>query len=287
MPPLERRSGSGKKAAVIFIVAIVVLGAAYGLWSFATRPVPAPAVGFDFAAPSEVSVGDPFTFSVLYANSSTMALRNVSLAVALPAGVFFVGQSQNEQSMTVSLGDIAAGGSSSTDLTLIATAGAGNIVQVSSTLSYATDASGNKTFEISKQGNVAVGAPVIALKIIDARERFCGTEFRIGSFLSKYAATHPIDGVTLTMQYPGGFAFARGSPSPAFPGNTVWNLGPLAPGAGGTILITGAMNGKNTALYSISGTVTRTDFGGIVRSGGESGEHCDHCGAAHYKSGRE
>ncbi len=250
-----RRDGSGKKAAIISVIAIVVAAGAAGAWFFLNRPAPAPAVSLDFAAPSEVATGDPFALSVLYTNSSTVPLRNASLVVALPSGVFFSGQPASQQTETIALGDIAAGYSGEENVALLAAASASNVVQVSSTLSYVTDASRGVSFSTSNKTSFAVGAPVVSLAISAPTNVFAGQNFT--SVVSyKNVTAHPIDGVSIAMQYPQGFVFSSAAPTPAFPGNSIWNIGSLAQGAGGTITITGAVSGKSTALYSLSGTAS-------------------------------
>ena len=264
IPPVVSQpvgSGKGKRVAIMIGVALIVLAAAYGTWLFINRPVPAPIVGLAFAAPSEVPVGDPFGFSVLYNNSSTVALRNASLVITLPNGVFFVGQPQSVQTVTMPIGDVAAGDSSSTSVQLLVAAGSPDVAQISSALSYSTDASSGKSFTASYKGSITVNPSVIGLTISAPTNVFAGQ-----GFVTKvsYANTtdHPIDGVEITMQYPGGFTFTGGSPAPAFPENNVWKIDSLAPGASGNISITGTMNGKNTALYSLSGTAAETVSGG-------------------------
>ena len=84
---------------------------------------------------------------------------------------------------------------------------------------------------------------------------FAGQNFTTTVFY-KNTTGYPIDGARIMMQYPSGFTFAQATPTPAFPGNTVWNLGALAPGANGAIVITGNMAGQSTALYSMGGTAT-------------------------------
>lgn len=242
------------------MVAVVVLVAGYGIWFFNNQPAPAPAVGLDFASPNQISAGEPFTFSALYTNSSTVALRNASLAITLPDGVFFSGQLQSERTKTISLSDIAAGYSGKEDVTILATAAAGSVVQVSSTLSYATDASRGKLFGTSGEANFAVSAPVIGFTLSAPANVFAGQSFTT-EVSYRNVTTHPIDGVKITMQYPPGFSFVQASPTPAFPGNTIWNLGSLAAGTGGIIDISGTMNGQNTALYSLSGTVAESVSG--------------------------
>jgi Domain of unknown function DUF11 len=256
-PPLRP---SSKKSIITTIVAIVILAALGVVWFLNTRPVPAPAVGLDFAMPSQVASGDPFEFSVLSTNSSTVALRGASLAVTLPDGVFFVGQPESQRTETISVGDLSAGDSSSAELQLLTTANAGNVMQVSSTLSYATDASHGKLFSTSNQGSFAVLAPVIGLTISAPSHIFAGQNFT-AEISYENTADHAVNGAQVTMQYPDGFTLVMASPTPAFPGNTVWNLGVLAPGAEGTITIAGTMNGKNMTLYSFAGTATENVSG--------------------------
>ncbi len=261
LPPLGRAHGSGIKAFLIIFGVLVLLALAYGLWFFATRPVPAPAVNLDFAAPGEVAAGDPFILSILYANSSTVALRNVSLTVALPDGVFFSGKPQTERIATIPLDDITMGNSGKEDFTLLVATGTESVVQVSSTLSYTTDASRGNPFAASNRESIAVsGTPAIKFSILMPTNVFAGQNFATEISYANTAG-HPIDGARIVMQYPAGFTFTEASPTPAFPGNVAWNLGTLAPGAGGTILITGTMSGKDKALYSMSGTAAESVAG--------------------------
>lgn len=146
-----------KKTVIVALVVLVVLAAMIGIWYFSSRPVPAPVVTLNFAPVNEIAAGEPFTLSLLYVNSSTVALRNASLTVALPDGVFFAGQPQSERSATVSLGDITAGNSGRQDMTLLATSGAGAVLAVSSTISYATDTSHGALFSTSNTASLAVG----------------------------------------------------------------------------------------------------------------------------------
>ena len=257
----QETSASGKRIALIAVIAIVVIGIALGAWFFLTRPAPAPAVGLDAVAPSAVIAGNPFVFSVLYINSSTVTLRNASLAIALPDNVFFSGEPQSERVKTISLGDVAAGFSGSQDFTILAATAPGSVMQVSSTLSYATDASHGALFGTSYEAGIAVSAATIGLTISAPANVFAGQDFTTTVFY-KNTTGSPVDGAKITMQYPSGFTFTESSPTPAFPGNTVWNLGTLAPGASGTIVITGNMAGQSTALYSLAGTASE-DVSGV------------------------
>jgi hypothetical protein len=101
---------------------------------------------------------------------------------------------------------------------------------------------------------------VIDLTISPPSNVFAGQDFTT-KVSYKNVTDHPIDGVRITMQYPDGFAFTEASPIPAFPGDTIWNIGSVPAGGGGTILITGSMTGKNTALYSLSGTAAESIAG--------------------------
>jgi hypothetical protein len=259
-PSPAHAGGSGKKAAIIAIVVVVLLAAAGGAWFLLNRPVVAPAVGLDFASENQIAAGATTTFSVLYTNSSTVALRNTSLVISLPDGVFFSGQPDSERTATIALGDVAAGAAGKEDVTILGTSAAGSVVQVSSTLSYATDASRGVLFTTSKESSLAIGTPVIDLAISPPSNVFAGQDFTT-KVSYENATDHPIDGVKITMQYPDGFAFTEASPIPAFPGDTIWNIGTVPAGGGGTILITGSMTGKNTALYSLSGTAAESIAG--------------------------
>ena len=252
--------GSGKKVLIFSIIAVVALAAAGGAWFFLSRPVPAPAVSMGFAVPPQVPVGDPFALSVLYTNSSTVPLRNASLAIGLPAGVFFAGQPATQQAETVQIGDVAPGYSGTESISLVAAATAASVVHVSSTLSYATDASKGKLFSTSAGTSLAVGSPVLNLAISAPTNVFAGQDFT--SVISyQNASAHALSGVTISLQYPQGFSFVAATPTPAFPGNSSWNIGSLPQGGTGTITVAGSVSGKTSALYSLSGTAAENISG--------------------------
>lgn len=258
---VERPAGRGKTIAIVVTIGVVLIAGGAGAWFFLHRPAPAPVVSLNFAAPNEVSAGDSFMLSVLYRNSSTVPLRNASLVVSLPASLFFVGQPQNQKTETIAVGDVAPGYSGTEDLQLLAVAGGSSVGQVTAAMSYATDASRGATFSTSGGTSVAIGAPVLALAVTAPTNVFAGQDFT--SVISyKNTADHAISGVTVALQYPQGFTFVSATPTPAFPGNTTWNIGSVAQGGSGSLVITGTMTGQSTALYSLSGTVAE-NIGGL------------------------
>jgi len=245
-----------KKIGIIAGVAIVIIAILGVAIYFLTRPAPAPAVALDFAKPASVSGGNPFTFSVLYTNSSTVALRNAVLSLDLPAGVAV----SNGPSSTIPLGDIEGGFSGKQDFTLIATGNSGNIDHINATLVYTTDASKKASFTTSGATDIALGDPAIAFSVAAPATVFSGQNFNVViSYANK--TDHAIDDAKLTLTYPPAFTFTSGIPQPAFPGNTTWNLGALAVGASGKVTVTGSVSGQNSALYSITGTISEAVSG--------------------------
>lgn len=131
---------------------------------------------------------------------------------------------------------------------------------MSSTISYATDASRGALFSTSNTASIVVGSATIGLSVSAPVNVFSGQDFTtVVSY--RNTTNQEIGAMQITAQYPEGFAFTEASPTPAFPGNTVWNIGPLAAGADGTILITGNISGKNTASYPISALANITVSG--------------------------
>ena len=279
------RGMPGKKAAIITAVVVVVIAAAFGVWYFLNRPAVAPAVAFSSAVPSQpIVAGDPFTLSLLYTNSSTVALRNASLVVALPDGVFFTGEPQSERAETVSLGDVTAGDSGEKSVMLLATSNVGSVIGVSSTISYATDASRGVIFGVSNLASIAVGSGAIGLSVSAPANVFSGQDF--GTEISyRNTTAQEVDGAEITLQYPQGFTFTSSAPTPAFPGNTVWNIGTLAPGAAGKIIVTREYQRKeHRAIFHLRfGHAHR--FGHLVRRGVAGGECRDHGLAPYDKRG--
>lgn len=245
-------SGSGfspKKISIIILGVLAAIALLGGSLYFLNRPASAPAVALEFAQPASVVGGDPFVLSVLYTNSSTVALRNATLSLGLPSGV-----SASDMGSSVLLGDVAPGETSRKDFTLIATGNSGAIAHVSSTLSYTTDASKKTSFTTSNETSFVIGDPAIVFSIAAPVTVFGGQNFDVTiSYTNK--TSHSIDGAMLTMQYPPAFTFVSGNPQPAFPGNTIWNFGSLPAGGSGKVVVSGSLSGQNSALYSIAGKI--------------------------------
>ena len=161
--------------------------------------------------------------SVLYTNSSTVALRNASLAITLPDGVFFSGQSQREQTGDDAGWRCRCGKFKQYGCRAPRDGGRENVVQVSLTLSYATDASHGALFATSYQGNVTVDPPVIGLKISAPTNVFAGQDFEVNVSYQN-TTNQTIDGIGITMHIPWSLHLSRHHSRPRFPGKKdVWS----------------------------------------------------------------
>lgn len=71
-----------------------------------------------------------------------------------------------------------------------------------------------------------------------------------------------LDNVELSVIYPDGFSFGEASPAPGNSGQSVWDLGNIAPGAGGKVSLTGYLIGNigDTKTFMIAGDYTPGNF---------------------------
>ncbi len=80
-------------------------------------------------------------------------------------------------------------------------------------------------------------------------------EFRV-HYTSNARVT--FDNLSIRLDYPTGFIFSEATPG-AFVGNSIWNIGALAPGQGGTIIVKGVISGEEGEIKAFRGGLGEFD----------------------------
>ena len=265
-PSFFRRHGL-----IFFTVGIFILIALAAYIYYLLLPPPTPNVVVTFSDPGTVVLGEPFPLTVTVSNESKSVLQNADLNIALPAGIVLVGNdpAQPQAVVTESLGTLSSGTINPPQtvmLVAVASSGAaqlpGTTQPIGAKVTYQTASTAATQFQSSASTTISIGTQsALSLSYSAPSGIFSGQNFDI---LVNYTndTTSTLDGVQLTMQYPPAYHFVMSSTTaPAGAAENTWNLGTLAPGATGTLDITGNIVGPAQAQYSLTGTIGATFSG--------------------------
>ncbi len=253
-PP--RKSHAVLWASIVFF-AIFLAGVFY---IFFMRTPAGPNVAINFAPPSQILTGDPFSITVTISNYSSNILKGASLSILLPDNISFAAQGPSQRVMDQSLGDLGPGSVSPQTFTLIATGNPDSVQHLTAKLVYSTDASPKSQFETDGGADLLVGGPAIGLNFAAPSAIFSGQNF---SLVLGYTnnTSHAFQNVVLAAQYPPTFTFTGSTVPPSGIGNNTWDLGTVPAAGSGSITIMGNVVGPENASYALQGTLTG-DVGG-------------------------
>ena len=213
----------------------------------------APSIGLQFSKPDQVLVGDPFTLTISYLNTSSNILKNAALSVQLPTGVSFVGQAEDQRVMEQNLGDLGPNSLNKQDFTLIVTGNPASIEHVTAAVTYGNN---SKTqYESDGSVDIRVGDSAAILTFTAPTNIFSGQDFdTVVNYRNNTSKN--ITNAILQLQYPPNFTFTKSTVAPTIAGGSTWNLGTLPAGASGSFTVTGQIIGPEQSRYSINGTIT-------------------------------
>ncbi len=256
--PPHHRSFLGRWGLLLFGIGIVVIGGAAVVLVAYLKPPSQPATVFTIAPPPGVEVGVPFTLSLSAANDSRTDLSGAVVAVQLPQGVEFVGNGPSTQVQEYSLGDIASGAVASQSSTIIVTGAPSQLYAISAKLLYSTPETPSTTYETDQATSITPGPSTFSLSYSAPTNIVSGQSFPV---TVNYAnnGSQPIADARIALQYPPAYAFTTSS-VPTATGTAAslsfgtWDVGTLAPGQGGSFIVTGAIVGPSQAQYQLQGT---------------------------------
>jgi hypothetical protein len=230
----------------VFAVIIVVAAALF----YFLRPVPPPSVSVALFKPDKVFVGEPFPVSVSISNVSAEVLKGADLTLELPPDVIFAGAPASQKAGGWPLGDVASGTTVSESSTLIALGASQSVAHLTLRATYSAAAAPKTALETDGAADVSIGEPAVGVALAAPASVVAGSELQL---TAAYQNNTPdtLENFQLALTYPPAFAFESSSPM-ALSGGGIWNLGPLAPGASGTVAVTGVLTGVNSQSQASS-----------------------------------
>lgn len=264
--PPHRRSFMSRWGLWVFGIGIVVVIGGAAAAAIIMRPPGQPAATLTITPPSDITVGTPFTVSISAANNSNVALSNAVVALQLPQGVSFVGDDSSTQVKELPVGDLAPGAVTSETSTLIVTGPASQLYALSAKLLYGTQQTPSATYEIDQKTGFTPDASPFSLSYSAPTSIVSGQAFPVTVTYANNGSQTIAD-AKIVLQYPPAYTFqsssaplATGTPAVASSEGT-WELGQLAPGQGGSFIVTGAIVGPSQAQYQFTGTAYTAEGG--------------------------
>jgi|GEM_PF-207209 len=237
---------SMKKTFIIGGAIVVLLGGAT-LYYF-LKPV-RPDVGLSFSNPGQVRGGEPFSITVSYSNYSNAVLQNAKLSLAAPLGVSFLGMPEGQRVIEQSIGDIGPGSVSQQTFSLVVLGGTETVQRLTATIGYQT-ANSKAEFRNSADFDVPVGQPALGLTIAAPEKIVSGENFDV-TIAYQNNGSEDFKNLHLRVDYPPVFQFVK-SDAPPDRGKNYWNIGTLARGEAGKIVISGNAIGNEGSVFKIT-----------------------------------
>jgi len=242
------------KKIIIGLLVLLAIGAVAVGYYF-SRPAN-PDIGLEFPNLPQVLVGQPFKLEISLSNYSDKVIEDAKLAIILPDGVSFAGESPDQRVIEKTIGDMGPGSLNKQTFNLIVLSGSQSLKRVEAKLSYKTSGSPAQ-FENHSTVDISVGQAVLNLVFESPEKVFSGENFEVTVKYENNSA-EDIKNVHIKVDYPPIFKFQKASVEPD-KGNNYWNIGTLAKGESGGITIQGSAIGPADYHFSFAGTAS-ADF---------------------------
>ncbi len=247
--PRSRRSSEG---IIVGMICVVLIAGGFGLYKLFINPAPPQAnskISLEFSKPSQILIGEPFAVSVSISNYSDNVLKNAKLALFLPEGIYFVGQSDEQRVSEQVIGDIGPGSINQQTFNLLAVGG-NPTRRLEAKLNYSFSQTSVAQYESLALLDILINQPAVAINLGIPQSVFNGQDFEIKVSYSNNT-TREFKDVRLKLDYPPIFQFKRSTVSPEGAGNNSWQLGNIPAGSAGTISITGNVVGPEGSFFDI------------------------------------
>ncbi len=196
------------------------------------------------SGPENVNSSDITEFHIAYKNENRTKLRNAEIIVSYPQSFRPEGNSNSfrndASSSTISIGDIPSFGSGSVSFSGKFYGSRNSVAYLRSVLRYKPS---NLEAEFSSETQKSVNLRTSSLAVELDAPLTVSPQGEV-NYLVNYenAGDAELSNVRMKAMYPPGFSFWESVPRPA-EGDAVWYLGSIAPGAKGSIRITGSLAG--------------------------------------------
>ena len=206
--------------------------------------------------------GEELSLIIGITNKNDSPLDLADLVVEYPKGSSSgeADQSSPTERLRESLGTIPAGTVRNENIKIVLFGEQGSILPIKISLEYRIEGS-NAIFVKEKPYEVTINSTPINLSLDAPLEISPNQEITLNVKMA-LNSTKPVSKILLKLDYPVGFQFKSSIPNPSL-GNSVWNLGDLAPGTERTISIVGKMldvfDGEEKTFHIKSGSQSSTD----------------------------
>lgn len=203
----------------------------------------AGAVSVSISGPSEVKSNETVVYKFLYANPNWTTLRDAEIVVSYPStfrpdpGAHWT---VNGAQAHASLGEVEGGERGSIELRGTFVALQRQSGALTAILRYTPG--GRSRLDTSDRLALSIASSPLVLNV--------GAPIEVGNnqsveYTIEYRNNSPdaLDNVRIVLEYPAGFQLADATPKPS-EGQAVWQLGILAPNAGGSIKVRGLLEGE-------------------------------------------
>jgi len=250
---------------IFFTIGIVLLIGLGAYIYYLLLPPSTPNVAIAFSDPGTVMIGQPFPLTITVSNKSKSVLQDATLNISLPTGIVLVGNDpvRPQSVVTESVGTLSSQTINPPQtVMLVAVANPGISQTIGANVTYQTASTAATQFRNNASTSVAIGTQsALSISYNAPSSIFSGQNFDIMVNYQNNTGV-ALQGVQIAMQYPPAYHFVSSSTTaPTGAADNVWNLGTLAPGATGTLDITGNIVGPPQAQYQLNGTIGATFSG--------------------------
>lgn len=240
---------------VVVLVGLAGLAGFYLYQYFTTRDVSLVA-----DAPSEISVGVPFTLSLTVENLSQKVLQDSRVALALPDGAVYL-DDPSKRIVSIDLDPLASSEASRREISLVITGASLATYRFESIFSYRYD-SGTLSSRFDKKKTVELLArdPVLALELSAPEKVLPGEDFEVNiSYQNTGQVT--LSGARIALTLPAGFSVRNSDFVVGSDGVVI--LPDIAPGGRGVVTLSATMAGKAYTFFSID-AIARVPLGSLM-----------------------
>ncbi len=226
-------------------------------------------VSLEFAKPARILVGEPFALGVSFSNFSDSILRNARISIFVPDDVAILGRPQSQRVIEKAVGDLGPGSVGRESFDLVVLGGGEVLKRVTAKLQYSTSEASSAQFETSANVDLLVGGPAVGLTLSAPESVYGGQSFEVKIAYANNSSME-FKNVRLKMDYPPFFNFERSTVKPQDIANNSWNLGNLAPGSSGNIIVTGNVVGFEQSFFNFDVSMQSDFLGNVYRIGAQS-----------------
>lgn len=232
---------------------VIALGISAWLYFGGSSTVSSSNIDIQVAGPTSVPGGSELSLDVDIQNKNNTDLQNATLTVEYPAGTKVAGDLTTELTrQNIAIGSIPSHGDLHKTLNAVLFGEKSSIQTIKITLAYAINGS-SATFNKEKDYDISLASSPLIVTAQYPTTVKSNDPFDIVLTATSNSAD-VLHNVLLTAQYPFGYTFESGSPTP-ISGNATYQLGDMSSGDSKTITIHGVLAGENnderTFLFGI------------------------------------